>query len=78
MTIGRYKLVEGGFGIVYLAEQQEPVKRRVALKVIKLGVDTRQVVARFEAQRQALALMDHEISPKCSTEVRPIPAGPIS
>ncbi len=62
-VIGRYKLREkigeGGFGIVYLAEQQEPVKRRVALKIIKLGMDTRQVVARFEAERQALALMDH-------------------
>jgi eukaryotic-like serine/threonine-protein kinase len=61
--IGRYKLLEkvgeGGFGAVYVAEQQEPVKRRVALKVIKLGMDTRQVVARFEAERQALALMDH-------------------
>jgi serine/threonine protein kinase len=62
-VIGRYKLLEkigeGGFGAVYAAEQREPVKRRVALKVIKLGMDTRQVVARFEAERQALALMDH-------------------
>jgi serine/threonine protein kinase/WD40 repeat protein len=61
--IGRYKLLEqigeGGCGVVYVAEQQEPVRRRVALKVIKLGMDTRQVVARFEAERQALALMDH-------------------
>src|SRR6185295_3632558 len=61
--IGRYKLLEkigeGGFGIVYVASQKEPVKRRVALKVIKLGMDTRQAVARFEAERQALALMDH-------------------
>jgi serine/threonine protein kinase len=61
--IGRYKLLEkigeGGFGLVYVAEQMEPVKRRVALKVIKLGMDTRQVVARFEAERQTLALMDH-------------------
>jgi serine/threonine protein kinase len=61
--IGRYKLLEkvgeGGFGTVYVAEQREPVKRRVALKIIKLGMDTRQVIARFEAERQALALMDH-------------------
>jgi eukaryotic-like serine/threonine-protein kinase len=61
--IGRYKLLEnigeGGFGSVWAAEQKEPVKRRVALKIIKLGMDTRQVVARFEAERQALALMDH-------------------
>src|SRR4051794_27902554 len=61
--IGRYKLLEqigeGGCGIVYLAEQEEPVRRRVALKVIKLGMDTKQVIARFEAERQALALMDH-------------------
>jgi WD40 repeat protein/serine/threonine protein kinase len=61
--VGRYKLLEkigeGGCGVVYVAEQQEPVRRRVALKVIKLGMDTRQVVARFEAERQALALMDH-------------------
>jgi eukaryotic-like serine/threonine-protein kinase len=61
--IGRYKLLqqigEGGCGIVYMAEQQEPVRRQVALKVIKLGMDTRSVIARFEAERQALALMDH-------------------
>jgi len=60
---GRYKLLqqigEGGFGVVYMAEQREPVKRRVALKIIKLGMDTRQVIARFEAERQALAMMDH-------------------
>src|SRR6267143_1573628 len=62
-TIGRYKLLEkigeGGCGVVYVAEQTEPVRRRVALKVIKLGMDTRQVLARFEAERQALAMMDH-------------------
>src|SRR5262245_10445380 len=61
--IGRYKLLEqigeGGFGVVYMAEQQEPVRRRVALKIIKIGMDTRSVVARFEAERQALAMMDH-------------------
>ena len=61
--IGRYKLLqqigEGGCGVVYMAEQEEPVHRRVALKVIKLGMDTKQVIARFEAERQALALMDH-------------------
>jgi serine/threonine protein kinase len=62
-VIGRYKLLqrigEGGFGVVYMAEQQEPVRRKVALKIIKLGMDTREVIARFEAERQALALMDH-------------------
>ena len=61
--IGPYKLLsivgEGGYGIVYLAEQQRPVKRRVALKVIKPGMDSKQVIARFEAERQALALLDH-------------------
>jgi serine/threonine protein kinase/Flp pilus assembly protein TadD len=61
--IGPYKLLErigeGGMGVVYVAEQTEPVRRRVALKVIKPGMDTREVVARFEAERQALALMDH-------------------
>lgn len=61
--IGPYKLLqeigEGGMGVVYLAEQTKPVERRVALKIIKPGMDTRQVVARFEAERQALALMDH-------------------
>src|SRR5882757_2058147 len=62
-SIGRYKLLqqigEGGCGVVYMAEQEEPVRRRVALKVIKLGMDTKQVISRFEAERQALALMDH-------------------
>ncbi len=62
-TVGRYKLGEkigeGGWGVVYVAEQTEPVRRRVAVKVIKVGMDTRQVIARFEAERQALAMMDH-------------------
>jgi eukaryotic-like serine/threonine-protein kinase len=62
-TIGAYHLLEkigeGGFGTVYIAEQREPIRRRVALKIIKLGMDTRQVIARFEAERQALAMMDH-------------------
>jgi WD40 repeat protein/serine/threonine protein kinase len=62
-VIGPYKLLEqigeGGFGVVFMAEQTHPVKRKVALKVIKPGMDTRQVIARFEAERQALALMDH-------------------
>jgi WD40 repeat protein/serine/threonine protein kinase/Flp pilus assembly protein TadD len=61
--IGQYKLVEqigeGGFGVVFMAEQQRPVRRIVALKILKPGMDTRQIVARFEAERQALALMDH-------------------
>ena len=61
--IGRYKLLqkigEGGFGVVYMAEQQRPVRRKVAIKIIKPGMDTHAVVARFEAERQALALMDH-------------------
>jgi serine/threonine protein kinase/Flp pilus assembly protein TadD len=62
-VIGLYKLLEqigeGGFGVVFMAEQQEPVRRKVALKVIKPGMDTRQVIARFEAERQALVIMDH-------------------
>ena len=62
--IGRYKLLqkigEGGGGVIYMAEQQEPVRRRIALKIIKLGMDTKSVIARFEAERQALAMMDHQ------------------
>ena len=62
-VIGHYKLLEiigeGGFGIVYMAEQKKPIRRKVALKVIKPGMDTREVIARFEAERQALAMMDH-------------------
>jgi len=61
--IGHYELLEvigeGGMGLVYLAEQKEPVKRKVALKIVKLGMDTKQVVARFEAERQTLALLEH-------------------
>jgi serine/threonine protein kinase len=62
-TIGPYKLLEqigeGGMGVVYMAEQQQPVRRMVALKVIKPGTDTKEVIARFDVERQALALMDH-------------------
>ncbi|MHC4997376.1 MAG: serine/threonine protein kinase, partial [Planctomycetota bacterium] len=62
-VIGRYKLLEqigeGGFGVVYMAEQTRPMLRRVALKIIKLGMDTKAVIARFQAERQALAMMDH-------------------
>jgi tetratricopeptide (TPR) repeat protein len=62
-VIGPYKLLEkigeGGFGVVFMAEQQEPIRRKVAFKVIKPGMDSKQVIARFEAERQALALMDH-------------------
>jgi len=69
--LGRYKLLrkigEGGWGVVYLAEQNEPVKRQVALKVIRLGMDTRKIMARFEAERQALAMMSILILPRCST-----------
>ena len=61
--IGAYKLLqqigEGGFGVVYMAEQVEPIRRKVALKIVKPGMDTKDVIARFEAERQALALMDH-------------------
>src|SRR5256885_3328132 len=62
-TIDCYKILqllgEGGFGTVYLAEQETPVRRKVALKILKPGMDTRSVIARFEAERQALAMMDH-------------------
>jgi serine/threonine protein kinase/dienelactone hydrolase len=62
-VIGRYKLLEkigeGGMAVVYMAEQTQPIRRKVALKVIKLGMDTKSVIARFEAERQALAMMDH-------------------
>src|SRR5262249_10816112 len=63
-VIGPYKLKEqigeGGMGLVFVAEQQQPVRRKVALKIIKPGMDSKQVVARFEAERQALAMMDHQ------------------
>src|SRR4051812_25992495 len=63
-VIGPYKLRErigeGGFGVVYVAEQENPVRRKVALKIIKPGMDSTQVIARFEAERQALAMMDHQ------------------
>src|SRR5262249_23429769 len=62
--IGPYKLLqqlgEGGMGVVYMAEQEQPLRRRVALKIIKPGMDSAQVIARFEVERQALALMDHQ------------------
>jgi hypothetical protein len=63
VRIGHYKLLqkigEGGFGAVWMAEQLEPIRRRVAMKIVKVGMDTEEVIARFEAERQALALMDH-------------------
>ena len=75
-TIGRYKLLEligeGGMGMVYMAEQTEGVRRRVALKIIKLGMDTRQVIARFEAERQALAFVrssQHHARAGCGLDV---------
>lgn len=62
-VIGHYRLLEkigeGGMATVYMAEQERPIRRKVALKIIKLGMDSKQVIARFEAERQALALMDH-------------------
>ena len=61
--IGPYRLLkqlgEGGFGVVFLAEQQHPMKRKVAIKIIKPGMDSRSVIARFESERQVLAIMDH-------------------
>ena len=73
-SIGPYKLLEqigeGGMGVVYMAEQTQPVRRKVALKVIKPGMDTKQVIARFEAERQALALMDH---PNIARVLEPAP-----
>ena len=82
-VIGPYKLLEqigeGGMGVVFMAEQTEPVRRKVALKIIKPGMDSRQVIARFEAERQALALMDHPNIAKVSDAGdRPSPADPTS
>jgi serine/threonine protein kinase/Tfp pilus assembly protein PilF len=85
-VIGPYKLLEqlgeGGMGVVYLAEQEQPVKRRVALKIIKAGMDSRRVIARFEQERQALALMDHPNIAKVldagTTEGSPSPCLPFS
>ena len=65
-------------GVVYMAEQTEPVRRKVALKIIKPGMDSRQVIARFEAERQALAMMDHQNIARSSTPARPRAAGPTS
>src|SRR5262249_28346954 len=81
--IGLYKLLqqigEGGMGIVYMAEQQEPGRRKIALKIIKPGMDSKQVIARFEAERQALALMDHQNIAKvfdAGTIPSPLPLSP--
>src|SRR5258707_25722 len=78
--IGHYKLLqqigEGGCGVVYMAEQEAPVRRRVALKIIKPGMDTKSVIARFEAERQALALMNHPNSPKVFDAVSTAPGRP--
>ena len=80
--IGPYRLMEqigeGGMGLVFVAEQQQPVRRKVALKVIKPGMDSRQVIARFEAERQALALMDHPNIAHNLGGARPPRAGPTS
>ncbi len=83
MTIGPYKLLqqigEGGMGTVYMAEQTHPMQRKVALKLIKPGMDSRQVIARFEAERQALALMDHHAAFAISGYFgNPVPPGPAS
>ncbi len=81
-VIGPYKLLQeigdGGMGVVFMAEQTEPVARRVALKIIKPGMDTRQVIARFEAERQALAMMDHPNIAGCSMPGPRTRAGPTS
>ena len=81
-VIGPYKVLEpigeGGMGMVFMAEQTRPVKRLVALKVIKAGMDTKQVIARFEAERQALALMDHPNIARVLDGGRPPRGGPTS
>ncbi len=73
--IGRYRILqelgEGGFGVVYMAEQLEPIRRKVALKIVKPGMDSREVIARFEAERQALALMEHPNIAQYWTGARP-------
>jgi serine/threonine protein kinase len=78
-VIGPYKLLqqigEGGMGTVFLAEQTQPVHRKVALKVIKAGMDSRQVIARFEAERQALAMMDHPNIARVLDAGEPLPRG---
>jgi hypothetical protein len=74
--IGAYHLLkkmgEGGMGVVYLAEQMYPIRRQVALKIIKLGRDRKQVIARFEAERQALALMDHPVKEQHQSKMKPM------
>ena len=79
---GRYHILrplgEGGMGTVYLAEQREPIRRCVALKLVKAGMSSREVMARFESERQALALMDPQRSPKSSTQAPRFKARPIS
>jgi serine/threonine-protein kinase len=81
-VIGPYKLLEqigeGGMGTVWMAEQKEPIQRRVAVKVIKAGMDSKQVLARFEAERQALALMDIRTSHACWMPARLALAAPTS
>ena len=80
--IGPYKLLErlgeGAFGVVYMAEQREPVRRKVALKILKPGMDTKHVIARFEAEEQALALMDHPNIAGSSMRAPPNQAAPTS
>ena len=82
IVIGRYRLLEkigeGGMAVVYMAEQEEPIRRKVALKIIKVGMDTKRVIARFEAERQALAMMDHPNIAKVFDAGATMPAGRIS